>query len=169
MSHPSWPSSSAYIEKFLRWRRNSLLNTSFRHHTHPVVSPSQEEKWVPLVKRHMCVACVCRIYSPIIHAAETNQMTASSSLIIVYWKLPLVHPYRPRFSQSQIGIISQCDYGPFASIIWLPLSGAHRANSPNALEILTDFIYYAYKFYTELLGDTICKISVVNGSRHQET
>ena len=27
------------------------------------------------------------------------------------------------------------------------------ANSPNALEILTDFIYYAYKFYTELLEE----------------
>ena len=27
------------------------------------------------------------------------------------------------------------------------------ANSPNALEILTDFIYYAYKFYTELLDE----------------
>jgi hypothetical protein len=27
------------------------------------------------------------------------------------------------------------------------------ATSPNALEILTDFIYYAYKFYTELLEE----------------
>jgi len=27
------------------------------------------------------------------------------------------------------------------------------ANSPNALEILTDFLYYAYKFYTELLEE----------------
>lgn len=143
--------------------------------TAPTVSAAQDQKWIQRVEAHKAYVPICFSTFRLRRCLSDLYSRYLSILGIFLRALLSIHFSCLRYRLVELNYrLLEIATGPSipASVQSIPdryniplrlwSFGFHQlivtlrrasATSPNALDILTDFIYYAYKFYTELFEE----------------